>query len=156
MKTGAARSDYENMAAGTFCDQAPGHLKVTVTGQSPGTGKQFTLRLDSGDVDQAANADLPQVENLGDFDRVIVQHSHDATGNTTNVKNLSAASVGELFHASGNLYMKVTPRDENNDPIAPSANKNWVWQCNGSAVTEMDDTTSVEVCPGTPDNWILS
>ena len=150
--TGAAIQDWTTQAAGTFSTGDSGGMKCTVTGTSPAGGNVHVLNLITSKVEEKLGTDKPGCQCVGAFDNVFCAPNYSKTGLSTLAKNLSAVSVGECFQLSGNLHMKVDVLDAAGDPVAcPSgAGYNWTWNTTGTTVAELVDTTSVEVCPGSP------
>jgi len=150
--TGAAVSDWSTQAAGTFSTGASEHMKCSVTGASPAGGNVHVMDLRTSKVEEKLGTDDPSCQCVGTLDIVFVSANYTKTGLATGVKNLSAVAIGECFQLSGDLHMKVDVLDAAGDPVAcPSgAGYNWVWNMTGTAVAELVDTTSVEVCPGSP------
>jgi hypothetical protein len=135
-----------------------GHLpicKVTVTGETPATGKLFYHDLTSGVIcqrDETVSCREPYGSTL---DKVVLRQEENCGGLSSLSGALSGCAVKDFFEYLGDMYRVVDVKDENEASIAPGAGNVWVHQLTASAVTELADTTTVERRPGTPEVWIL-
>ena len=152
--TGNSCQALSAMSAGAWCalalTEAPPLVKVTVTGQTPASGKVFMLNLDTGVVAQLVNSQVPAIQYGGAYAFSSMMWVAMATDNASARDTLGDVVLKEFFDTSGDgdvtgpLCQKVSVLDENGDAIAPTSGKSWRFAFDGTSVDEVLNSTVVE------------
>lgn len=148
-RSGSATQQISEMAAGTwFSHMNEDYLKVTVSGQTPATGKYFVLRFSDATVIQLADSDFQaHIQHVGSYQSCLIQQPVVATGGDSAISTLGDIALGKFFDlldGDPGFGIKLTVLDENGDPISPGTDCSWYLLFTGSEVVSAADSTGVE------------
>lgn len=148
----AAVSTYSSMAAGTYCTaQGSGlgalSVKVTVTGQSPPSGKVWVLNLSSGQVNAVVDSGKPGVQYCGTHDHLVLSTTAPKTGGSAAACTLADIDANGLFDSGSpdfDMSVKVTVMGEDGNPVSAGSGNSWTYEFKGAAVVAVANTSAVE------------
>lgn len=147
-----AVSTYSVMAVGTYLSGAPArfngvHVKVTVTGHSPPTGKVWLLRLADGVVLPVDDTLKPEAQWVGAFSQVVLSTTVEKEGIAPAATTLAEIGVGGIYDTSpstGDACLKVTVQDADGNAISAGSGNSWGHALKGTVVASAADTTAIE------------